>query len=660
MAPNEKYVQLFGGILARAPSDEEDVVAAPKAKKTKKRKQSKEEEDDSPPQAGGKRGRPRVEARDQNAIEAYDERVVDSNLQRRRTQIRLAQRAYRERKEHTISALEDRVSDLKRTVNDMNQIFQEYHAKALQSGIAGWNFQLEGELKNTAERICELTETVNAEPDLTQGSQSPENGIDGDDSKDRKSPPKHTTKETHLDETNATLAATLAATDASLVAPSAAYDYYDASQLAIPAEPASQMNDSEVMPNPIFDYAAAFSPAWNQNSYSSYNMPFSDMISTAFMTPSLYKTLPLPRSYAYNDSSFARRLLRRGAEALYGLLTNPDADMSVIRHKLRFTFCFANVDQIKEKLKGVLDADRYALLENFNFPVLHLGGSGLHFPRAADPRYQAPPPGWDRDVNFGPRPWGSAQISGTERMSASEITDLANMEGEWYDANDVESYLRKVKGLRLDGSLNEAEIEVEMDIPSEPAYTRHSPLTQLSAHSDYVLPKPLPQVQHPVTTTTRSDDLYQDESDSLAHYLDGRYGGVQTGATDDPWQPVLPQAWGYTLPPTPQIPTSMQSQNSDNGNVNITYTPGLGTELQRMKTKKKIMIDVNRLLDSKSILLRNPPFDFRTCKIANLYAHTVINSQSICVGRAPGYRKESVDSALSEVIQQAQAEISVF
>ena len=57
---------LFGGLIARSPPyAEEDTVETSKGRKTKKRKSVNEEDDASV----GKRGRPRVDVKDQNAIE---------------------------------------------------------------------------------------------------------------------------------------------------------------------------------------------------------------------------------------------------------------------------------------------------------------------------------------------------------------------------------------------------------------------------------------------------------------------------------------------------------------------------------------------------------------------------------------------------------------
>lgn len=61
-----------------------------------------------------KRGRPRVEKPDESAAD------------RRRTQIRMAQRAYRQRKESTLEELRKRVSELTNTMELMNKAFLDH------------------------------------------------------------------------------------------------------------------------------------------------------------------------------------------------------------------------------------------------------------------------------------------------------------------------------------------------------------------------------------------------------------------------------------------------------------------------------------------------------------------------------------------------------
>lgn len=85
--------------------------------------------------------------------------------QRRCTQIRLAQRAYRLRKESTISSLKDRVTKLERTLSEINNIFLAFNDSAVESGILRIKPQLALKLEQTTERFAALTRTSVHEPE---------------------------------------------------------------------------------------------------------------------------------------------------------------------------------------------------------------------------------------------------------------------------------------------------------------------------------------------------------------------------------------------------------------------------------------------------------------------------------------------------------------
>lgn len=94
-------------------------------------------------------------------------------IQRRRTQIRLAQRAYRQRKETTISGLNNRVASLEKTIEDMQKTFLEFNDIALASGIQKGAPALAGHLKSTVERLSELAKISTEESDVEEDENDP-------------------------------------------------------------------------------------------------------------------------------------------------------------------------------------------------------------------------------------------------------------------------------------------------------------------------------------------------------------------------------------------------------------------------------------------------------------------------------------------------------
>ena len=88
---------------------------------------------------------------------------MTDRLQRRRTQIRLAQRAYRQRKETTISGLNQRVTKLESAIEEMNKAFSAFDDKMTTSGILARNPAFARELKRARDRFVELTNSIAVE-----------------------------------------------------------------------------------------------------------------------------------------------------------------------------------------------------------------------------------------------------------------------------------------------------------------------------------------------------------------------------------------------------------------------------------------------------------------------------------------------------------------
>ncbi|KAF3041752.1 hypothetical protein E8E12_008802 [Didymella heteroderae] len=120
----------------------------------RKRSRTSEDADDVTFLAGGKkaRGRPRVDTQDATAAD------------RRRTQIRLAQRAYRQRKETTISSLKQQSTQLHAVIDEMNRTFLRFHESIVQSGVLRLKPELARDLKQATETFTNCVTTANERP----------------------------------------------------------------------------------------------------------------------------------------------------------------------------------------------------------------------------------------------------------------------------------------------------------------------------------------------------------------------------------------------------------------------------------------------------------------------------------------------------------------
>ncbi|KPI42419.1 uncharacterized protein AB675_9527 [Cyphellophora attinorum] len=389
---------------------------------------------------GGKRqrGRPRLDTQDETAAD------------RRRTQIRLAQRAYRNRKETTISGLKGKVSNLKATIEQMNNSFVALHDNLMDSGLINRQRTLFSQLKSVQAEFETLAQAAKIE----------------DDEDDLDSPliKEPTKKATPKDD----------------AAPAVANGGSGS------PDQTSQDSDIELLPPSNMNGIYGYEQAW-QNGMSEDIMQFNVQIPEAQISlddvvsleklqskwsPAPEKPLPLPvnaaspfYTYSFQETTFARRLHRLALERAFRHLTNPAMDPSYIARTFRFTFCFSNRKRLLARFQSVLRRKAGEALENFNVPFYHIGGAGTHFPRRDSSGNKVFPPNLaDPDTvmqkpQFEPARAAWALME-TPRFEATteEMLEKLGYGGLWFDSHDVEEYL-KTKGIFLDGNSSFIEID---------------------------------------------------------------------------------------------------------------------------------------------------------------------------------------------------------
>ena len=203
-----------------------------------------------------------------------------------------------------------------------------------------------------------------------------------------------------------------------------------------------------------------------QSSFSPNARLFADGSNPSVEKPSLdLMSLPMPNSYSYHETSFARRLMRATIERGIRLMTDPNASKEALNHMCRFTWCFASSSEMIDAMLDVTSRTTRDSLECWEVPRLHLGGAGLHFPRANIDGESSPPPWWANEVPMGPPRLGQPETPVPDTMTITDIIQKLRVEGSWFDSSDVEQYLRS-KGLNLDGQSSIVEIiEPEDSVP---------------------------------------------------------------------------------------------------------------------------------------------------------------------------------------------------
>lgn len=529
------------------------------------------------------RGRPRLDTRDQTAAE------------RRRTQIRLAQRAYRQRKETTISALNKRVSALEHTIEKMNRTFLDFNDKAIASGIGDWEPGLAGDLKHTMGRFIDYARSVVPDSEVEDGEHTPVQSARVYEPEDVRSDSRVSSPSTAK---QAGQSRSLSPrTDMTEIVTASALGYETSYRIddgidVVNAQSSGFDTTKDVQVSSLDN--VIWAPVEPIQSYrAGFPEPISNIQS---VVPPLIKSLPPPSSYSYQETSFARRLLRTTLQNGIRLLTDPNASREQILRFFRFTFTWTTRTRCLAKLKQLISSTAHESMEFWGAPQWHVGDSGLHYPRAGFDVGSSPPPDWTAKAPMGPRRPGPTETPIGSSLDPEAIFKMTGLGGTWLDSNDVDQYLQ-TRGVFLDGQSSWAEVNLAVEPALEPILTVGSP-TNSSRNSSGGPQSPL-----------NADLTYPDGpvTQSTEYLWDGKNLGMPDYANPDMGMFFNEQ---YTFDPK-SLNTPIPLQTNTYSNAAI-----------RSNASKKLYLDVEK------------------------FVKTIVGG-SVCLGRTPGFRKSTIDSALS-------------
>ncbi|KIX07284.1 uncharacterized protein Z518_01937 [Rhinocladiella mackenziei CBS 650.93] len=571
----------------------------PTPRKRKTTKQASVNDVDEPGEGKKQRGRPRVDTQDETAAD------------RRRTQIRLAQRAYRHRKETTISALKQKVTNLQNTIEQMNRTFITLHDNMVDAGILTSHHALGRQLQAATEEFVALSKAVSPDSDdeedkmakMARGesehlSESGETGRSGsvqDASKPSSRPAQRANvgRGTTFDQSS-----TDAEADVEEVPLMTYHDADDPSNALLAlSQSVSGLDTSNLH---------GLNDALSFNTMIPETFPFDDPSANLSIERPLKPASSPTGSYTYSfqETTFARRLHRMCLERAFRNLTNPNIDPEYIKRAFRFTFCFSNRKRMLQRFQEMLKRRAGESLENWNVPFFHIGGAGTHFPRRDDDGNPIYPPNMVSPAKaFGPQPWIEVETPRMEK-STQEMLDNIGFGGVWYDSHDVEEYL-KTKGIYLDGQSSFVEVDPSVVSLLRASRTSSTGPSDDSPHEPGIrTPSPLLGLPDPIA------DPF------IARELGEMFA-----------QPFLGAAVSTT--PDQQQQQQFGANKSDNDawldfqdNLN---TPSFSDLLSR----------------------RQAPMTFDV----EMFLERMIES-SACLGRAPGFRKEAIDNALALSLQE--------
>jgi hypothetical protein len=201
--------------------------------------------------------------------------------------------------------------------------------------------------------------------------------------------------------------------------------------------------------------------------------------------------LPLVNTLSQHEASFSRHLQRAAFEWGYKLITSRNSSTSMLNEVFGFCLRFESREDISRRLERKMDATSKDPLYNWRTPFVHLGGSGTYYPLDEDisgtlmPKFRT-------GMSMGP--FSSSVISARENLMESDFRiALPGFEGEFFDSNDVEKYLRG-RGINIPPNTEFLAIDLDLlsinDIPSPMSThsesehsTGHSPKTPTSTEN---------------------------------------------------------------------------------------------------------------------------------------------------------------------------------
>ena len=281
----------------------------------------------------------------------------------------MAQRLYRQRKETTIVKLEKRVTELKKTVQEMCQTFMDYNNKITSSGLIAPGFVFGFDPEQTARKFEQLTKKAMIEPNSDEEDLSVE-----------QSRPEISSGESQTGSLNLSMAPVHTS---SLMSTSTEYEANgSAGMLGYHVEYEMQngqemdgLETQDNAPSQVYPQRTTSDLRWDQGPLRQYRVEVPDQN----LLPNLSKfSVGLP-SYAFLESSFARRLHRSSYERAYHVLTNPSTPIEEIEKRMRLSFCFSDLQRIVRFLRHALSKSDREALDQWSAPLLHVGNAGLQY-----------------------------------------------------------------------------------------------------------------------------------------------------------------------------------------------------------------------------------------------------------------------------------------
>jgi hypothetical protein len=242
--------------------------------------------------------------------------------------------------------------------------------------------------------------------------------------------------------------------------------------------------DVQVITRPTEDNAS-FPFDFNVDDLQSYRVELAptDDFSQFFLPQS---QPPLPRSHAYSEFSFGRRLLRESLESAMRLLSVKDLPRSVWKKVFSFSGEYQDRDTIKARISQLLERPAKSSLQNWKAPWTTIGGAGTFFPLPEGDVDEDLMPKIRPGYSMGPHTPRVAEVE--ELLDENLYCKKQGLEGEFFDSNDVEQYLRS-RGLEIPEGADTVTAQIDLSVISEAASPKSRSSGSVSSGLSPITPK---------------------------------------------------------------------------------------------------------------------------------------------------------------------------
>ncbi|OHE91342.1 BZIP family transcription factor [Colletotrichum orchidophilum] len=448
------------------------------------------------------RGRPRLDTNDETAKD----------------------RAYRNRKETAIQSLEKKVDELRRTNEEMSKEFMKLYDFAVSKGMHESTPEFGRQLQATTEKFVSLARKMSEEPEK-EGDVLPSQENDGEvdevggpssgqEKSNEKSPSAESLSADIAKPTDHVIYDVLSSEDQQpllqltprTLAMTAVHtaSWAPDSQSHMPHSTLSQAPlGYEIVTEPTPDNASF--PFGMSYEHSLEQPGAFDLLANQPFSESLFNVLSSPTSYAYQERTFGRRLQRSTLEKAYTLLRMPNPPSSLLSSAFGFSLLFEPKEKIIERIANCLSVNQRETLFNWKVPFLHLGGGGTWFDEMNGLDEMAYPSGHKQrdpvgnqgtaepyrqkvDSLFGMGPWDpqteEVRDLRVERAAARLRMNVPGLQGEFYDADEVEWVLRK-RGVDIPAAADFVTAEIDpADFSDETAVAGRALSSGMENNSD--------------------------------------------------------------------------------------------------------------------------------------------------------------------------------